>query len=337
MSMPERHAGGGDDLAVDDDALVGRIAPKRAQLVERQPVGRGPLALEEAGGAEQRASRCTPTSSTWSSRGRSSARRGLPRPSPPAPGPARRARAGCRAAGRRRAWRRPRGRGRWCRCAWDRLCGDEGEVGIGQPGKHLVGADGVESGEAVEQQDGDVHGGLASSRVGQAARKRRRYSVGLVRTWRRKVRRMVSAVPNPRGRRDGFDAVVGVLEQATGRLDPHALDVPRRRHADLRREGAGEAPLAHQRRSAQRRDRAVRTRVFGDVVLRRADSVVRGRLGLASGALNWLWLAGRRRNSTNRRAMASATSRPWSSSTRARARSMPAVTPAEVHTLPSRT
>ena len=107
------------------------------------------------------------------------------------------------------------------------LGGHEGEVGVGEAGEHLVGADGVEGGEAVEEQDGDVHGG-GSWGPGQAARKRRRYSVGLVRTRRRKVRRMVSAVPNPAAAAMALDAVVGVLEQPAGGLDADALDVASR-------------------------------------------------------------------------------------------------------------
>ena len=55
-----------------------------------------------------------------------------------------------------------------------------------------------------------------------------------------------------------------------------------------------------------------------------------------TGAANWLWPPGRRRNMTSQRATVSATSTPWSSSTRASATSMPAVTPADVHTSPSR-
>ena len=53
----------------------------------------------------------------------------------------------------------------------------------------------------------------------------------------------------------------------------------------------------------------------------------------ASWALNWAWLPGLRRKTTRWRAMVSAVSRPRSSSTRARARSMPEVTPAEVDDL----
>ncbi len=57
----------------------------------------------------------------------------------------------------------------------------------------------------------------------------------------------------------------------------------------------------------------------------------------ASWTLNCAWFPGRRRNTTRWRAMVRAASRPRSSSTRARARSMPAVTPAEVAMGPSRT
>lgn len=57
----------------------------------------------------------------------------------------------------------------------------------------------------------------------------------------------------------------------------------------------------------------------------------------ASCALNCAWFPGRRRKTTRCRAMDRASSRPWSSSTSASARSMPAVTPAEVATGPSRT
>jgi hypothetical protein len=54
-----------------------------------------------------------------------------------------------------------------------------------------------------------------------------------------------------------------------------------------------------------------------------------------SGTLNCDWPPGRRRNITSSRATACAASRPWSSSTSASARSIPAVTPADVHTFPS--
>ena len=56
-----------------------------------------------------------------------------------------------------------------------------------------------------------------------------------------------------------------------------------------------------------------------------------------SWALNCAWPPGRLTNSTSQRAVVSAVSRPRSSSTSASARSIPAVTPAEVYTSPSRT
>ena len=55
-----------------------------------------------------------------------------------------------------------------------------------------------------------------------------------------------------------------------------------------------------------------------------------------TGEANWVWPPGRWRNMTNHRAISCETSVPRSSSTRARARSMPAVTPALDQTLPSR-
>ncbi len=57
----------------------------------------------------------------------------------------------------------------------------------------------------------------------------------------------------------------------------------------------------------------------------------------ASGSENWAWLPLRCAYMTSQRATSSAASRPRSSSTSASARSIPAVTPAEVHTEPSRT
>ena len=57
--------------------------------------------------------------------------------------------------------------------------------------------------------------------------------------------------------------------------------------------------------------------------------------GDASCTLNCAWPPGRWTNSTSRRATARAASAPWSSSTSLSDRSMPAVTPADVHTDPS--
>ena len=53
--------------------------------------------------------------------------------------------------------------------------------------------------------------------------------------------------------------------------------------------------------------------------------------------LNWAWFPGRRKKTTRPRATPNATVEPQSSSTIASARSIPAVTPADVYVLPSRT
>ena len=114
------HAGGGDDLAVDHHALVGR-GWRRGGRARRGPASRWWRACPRAGRRRRaRASRCTPTSSTWWSRGRCGASRGSPRPSPPAP---------ARAAGHEEdvgpgdvveGGVGDEGERPWCRCAWDR-------------------------------------------------------------------------------------------------------------------------------------------------------------------------------------------------------------------------
>src|SRR5205085_7523686 len=85
---------------------------------------------------------------------------------------------------------------------------DELKGRVGQPAQDLVGADGVERGDAVIEKDGDVHGRLLVGGVQAAAResapawrsaarerKRRRYSAGPTSRARRKERRIVSGVP----------------------------------------------------------------------------------------------------------------------------------------------
>ncbi len=88
--------------------------------------------------------------------------------------------------------------------------GDEHRLGTRQPAEGLVRADGVQGGEAVEEEDGDLHGlapwgwvgvgGPVVVRVGQTAGtgagwKRRRYSAGAAPRTRMKARRMASGVP----------------------------------------------------------------------------------------------------------------------------------------------
>ena len=67
-----------------------------------------------------------------------------------------------------------------------------------------------------------------------------------------------------------------------------------------------------------------------------ARTVERSARGTQTGEANWVCPPGRCRNITSQRATVWATSVPRSSWTRARARSMPAVTPALVQYLPSR-
>ena len=99
----------------------------------------------------------------------------------------------------RRGSARRRGRG----CPWsvrDRAgpLGDEDGLGVREPGEDLVGADGVEGGEAVVEDDGDLHGRFLFSVVAGLrgwGRKRRRYSAGAVPRVLTKARRMASGVP----------------------------------------------------------------------------------------------------------------------------------------------
>ena len=150
----------------------------------------------------------------------------------------------------------------------------------------------------------------------------------------RAAHRLGGAEADARG--DGGDGVVGLLELAAGRLDAGGGDVAGRRHADLGGEAAQEVALAHRhpaapaRPSGGRRPGRRRSGPGPGAPARRAPvgATPARRTGSAS--------PGRRRNITSQRATVSATSTPWSSSTRASATSMPAVTPADVHTSPSR-
>ena len=82
--------------------------------------------------------------------------------------------------------------------------GDERHLGAGQPAEHLVGADRVEDGEPVEEQDGDLHDSprqllmallLMALLLMAGGRNRRRYSPGLTPRARMKARRIASGVP----------------------------------------------------------------------------------------------------------------------------------------------
>ena len=113
-----------------------------------------------------------------------------------------------------------------------------------------------------------------------------------------------------------------------GRRTGRAACRPRRRRRGRTGAGTGWPARRGPRRRGRRRD--ARRSTAGPRAAARGSAT-----WAESWALNCDWLPGRRRNTTRWRATASATSRPRSSSTRASARSMPAVTPAEVATLPS--
>ncbi len=133
---------------------------------------------------------------------------------------------------------------------------------------------------------------------------------------------------------DGLDGVAGLGEGPFRRLDAYALDIRCGRGAEFGGEPAlevaGLSPACAARSVMP--CRAPGSAWIAETTARRGS--VDGCLD-HSGTLNCDWLPGRRRNNTISCATACATSRPTSSSTRASARSIPAVTPADVHTRPS--
>ena len=101
---------------------------------------------------------------------------------------------------------------------------DELHLRVGQALQHLVGADRVERGEPVEDEQGDVHRVLlvAVARPARDGRKRSRYSIGLAPTRRANARRRVSAVPKPAARATSATRQAGRLEQPARDLDADA-------------------------------------------------------------------------------------------------------------------
>ena len=136
--------------------------------------------------------------------------------------------------------------------------------------------------------------------------------------------------------RDELDRIGGLLEELAGALHPQRLDVGRRGHPGLAPEEAGEVARAHRGAFGQGLDPQVGVEVVGDPGLELAQRPPLGELrrevgaelGLAAGALEEEDQPAR----DLQRDLA-----PRSSSTSARERSMPEVTPAEVQTSPSRT
>ena len=147
---------------------------------------------------------------------------------------------------------------------------------------------------------------------------------------------MVSAVPKPQRGGDGGDRLAGVLEPAARGLEAHALDVARGRDAGLGAEGAGEVARAHVGARGHRLDGVIAGDVLEhgalDLAQRLALGALRGERGAELGLV-----AGAAQEQHEVAGDVSAASRSRSSSTSASARSMPAVTPAEVQIGPSRT
>ena len=99
-----------------------------------------------------------------------------------------------------------------------------------------------------------------------------RYWSGEIPIRRTKLRRMVSAVPNPHRDGDRGDGVVGLLELAARRFGADAFDVGAGRLADLVGEHPGEVARAHRGETGQLGD-AVRATGFGfDGLLHRRGS-----------------------------------------------------------------
>ena len=216
------------------------------------------------------------------------------------------------------------------------LGGHEGQLGAGDAAEDVVGADGVQRGEAVVEQDGDLHGwaprvrgrapGTGSGGGTRPARRRgrarRRGAWSRSSRTRTRARRRRWAPRCPRGGDE------------------------RPRRARARRSAAGVSPTSARKRRAKWRGlMATRSAMasterspsgWSSIHCCRSRMASRSANWEASWAENWDWPPGRRRKSTSPRATPSATPRPRSSSTMARARSMPAVTPAEVHRSPSR-
>ena len=171
----------------------------------------------------------------------------------------------------------------------------------------------------------------------RAGRNRSRYSRGLAPTRRANARRSVSTVPKPAARAMSSTGRLVVSSRRCATSTRADSTYTAGVHTDLVAEHAREVSRAHRDPAGQSLDAA-----GPHPDARRSTSATRGsgrapRLCNPSCALNCACPPGRCTNITSWRAARSATSRPRSSSTSASARSMPAVTPAEVHTLPSRT
>ena len=214
--------------------------------------------------------------------------------------------------------------------------GDEVDGGARDAREHLVGADRVEGGETVVERDRRRSWWMAP----------RGWWSGCEATAIGGGADAHAAVEGAAHGLDGAEAAAQRAPAPPARPSPPARSA-RARPAAPRRTRAGVIPTSRRKARAklrglmcgaagQRGHRQVAVEVVDHPALQVAQRLAGGR-GLAIWALNWAWPPGRRTNSTSARATASDASCPRSSSTSARARSIPAVTPAEVAIRPSRT
>src|SRR5262245_50227189 len=202
--------------------------------------------------------------------------------------------------------------------------------------EHFVRATEVEHLDIGKDQDAHALALHVHTSDGQAILNRWRYSAGFTRTVRRKARRMISALLNP---------------HCAATASTPIVDSSRRRRAASTRarstKRAGVIPTSNVNTRAKLR-MLMAARRASDATERSAAGCSpihawRSRIGSWSAvcaiscALYCDWPPGLLRNMTSSRATARATARPKSCSTSASARSIPAVTPADVKTRPSRT
>ncbi len=129
--------------------------------------------------------------------------------------------------------------------------------------------------------------------------------------------------------------VVPRVQQRLRHVEADHLHVLHRRRVQLRAEEPGQMAWAH---PDERRQRLHRGRPSGPSAPRPARAAARVSAGRPwSDAENCDWPPARCMYTTSERATPRVRSGPWSSSTRASARSMPAVTPADVYVPPSLT
>ena len=173
------------------------------------------------------------------------------------------------------------------------LGGDERDARAGQPAEHLVRADRVECREPVVQQDRDVHRLVSLSLIGAASGARPRVRIRGVRLrdaarleaaavlGRADVERAQEHAAHRLGRAeaarggDRRDRLAAVLEPPARGLEPHALDVARRRHAGLGAKGAREVARAHVRSRRHRLDGVLAGDVLDDAALDLAQRLAR--------------------------------------------------------------